>query len=191
MFPVEKKLMYFYTSTNRTPMESFSVTVPCKSYVAKYFNKVYGEFIPLDHRSDFADTILTKMVTTPLAQINNRLYNLEVKHYDSKLKFKLKADFYFRVEPSLTTKQIYNINRYLENVLESDLFIVVCMAQCFGVQNKTAMRAFCDKYDIILDEDISLSALKQAFYRYKNTPIAKNFFLLQLSSPHSSLNLRA
>jgi hypothetical protein len=172
-------------------MESFSVTVPCKSYVAKYFNKVYGETIPLDHRSDFGDTILTKMVTTPLAQINNKLYNLEVKHYDSKLKFKLKTDFYFRIETSLTTKQIYGINRYLENVLESDLFIVVCMSQCFGIPNKTAMRVFCEKYDIEIDEDISLDALKKSFYRFRKKPIANNFFLLQLSISSSTLNIRA
>ncbi len=172
-------------------MESFSVTVPCKSYVYKYFSKMYGDTIPLDHRTDFADTILTKMVSTPLAQINNRLFNLEVKHYDAKIIFRLKPDFYFRVESSLTPKQIYNINRYLENVFEADLFNLVCMAQCFGIQNKTAIRTFCDKYNVVIDEDISLSSLKQAFYRYRKKPSVQNYFLMQLSSPYSNLNLRA
>jgi len=170
---------------------SYTVTVPCKSYVKKYFTARYGEHIPLDHRDCFGDTILTKMISTPLARANKGVLHFQFKHHNAEIKFKVPTDFFFRIETCLTPQQVYNINRYLENIFESELFLAIIIGHWYNVQQHKAIQSFCDKYKIELDEEISMDAMKKSFQRYKKAASTKSFFLLQMSSPLSSLHLRA
>jgi hypothetical protein len=172
-------------------MKSFSVSVPCKSYVKKYFSTLYGDCIPLDHRSDWADTILTKMISGPISKANKQVLKLDFERYDSKLKFSLPMDFYFRMNTDLSEQQIYNINRFLENTFDTDLFMTICAGKFFGVPKVTIIRVFAERHNLEVDEDISLDGLKKAYYRFEKKPTSRNFFLLQMSSSISNLNLRA
>ncbi len=171
-------------------MQNYGMTVPCKSYIKKYFCKIYGDPIHLNHRSDFGDTVLTKMSNTPLAQINRKLLHLEFQHYNEKLQFKLSMDFFYRLDYTLKEQQIYNINRYLENVFKADIFMTINCGIFFGVEIPTIVEKFADKFDINLGEEITQKALLKAYYRYRSSSTGKNFFLLQMSSPFN-LSLRA
>src|SRR4051794_25099824 len=96
-------------------MQSYHLSVPTKAYIRKYFTVLYGHPIQLTHANDFGDTILTKMISRPLCQVNKRVLNLSDRDYNDTLRFQLPADFFYRLETELTEQQVYNINRYLEN----------------------------------------------------------------------------
>lgn len=168
-------------------MESYCVNVPCKTYVRKYFNAVYGNQIELNYGSDFADTILTKMATQPIKRLSHHQLNQAFLFFNDEIKFKLPADFFYRVENNLDRQQIYCINRYLVNVFEADFFTVVNVAAAFGIERSTAIEAFCRNYNIILEEDITKEAMKKSEYRHRESPTMKNSFLATLSSPFKPL----
>lgn len=164
-------------------LTAYSISVPCKAYIKKYFTSVYGSIITLNHQSDFGDTILTKMSTVPLSQVNKTILNQFDRDFNDALKFQLPIDSFYRIEHNLTKQQIYSINRYLENVFETDLFMVVATAGVFGVEKKVAIERFTARFGIQLEDDITYEALKRKEYRYRNSSTAKNLFLNQLSSP--------
>jgi hypothetical protein len=167
------------------PLSSYTIDVPCKGYIKKYYNCIYGDPVPLSHASDFGDTILTKMAATPLSQVNKKILNIAFRDFDQQLKFQLPLDTFYRIDVRPTEQQVYGINRYLENVFETDLCMIVTCAGIFGVEKKRAIERFAEKFGIRLEEDISYEALQKKEYRYRKSSTAKNIFLLQLSSPFS------
>ncbi|MFL5786729.1 MAG: hypothetical protein ACJ748_01640 [Flavisolibacter sp.] len=172
------------------PLSTYSLNVPCKGYIKKYFSCLYGDPVTLDHKTDFGDTIFTKMTARPLYRLNHHNINQAFLFFDSQLKFQLPADFFYRIDLELTKQQIYNINRYLENCFRADLFMIINCATFFGVEIRTTIEAFARKHEIILEEDITYEALQKSYYRYKKSSVAKNNFLVQMNSPYKP-NLRA
>jgi len=170
-------------------MQLYHVIVPCKNYIKKYFSSLYGEKIHLDHRSDFGDTILSKMSGYRLAHFNKRTIHLELQNYQDKIIFIPTMEFYSRNE-GLTTLQIYNINRYLENCFKSDMFNCISVGSFFGVSHNTVIRKFLFSFEIDPDEDLSYAAMKKAYYRHSKSSFAKNSFLSQMSSPFK-MNIHA
>jgi hypothetical protein len=172
-------------------MQSYSILVPCKSYISKYFSGHYGDLISLDHNSDFGDTILTKLSSRPIKRNNRQNIGVAFQYYDAELKFKLPLDFFYRIENEISEQKIYNINRYLENVFDSTILNVILMAVSFGVEKRTATEAFLNKYKIIIDDDITHDSIRQKYCRMRKNPTMKNNFLVYLSQTGFSLNLRA
>lgn len=167
-------------------IQSYSVSVPCKGYIKKYFQKLYGTTIPLNHSSDFGITVLTMMSSTPLIRVNKRILNLSTQYNDCQLQFQLPIDFFYRIENKLTEQQAFAINRYLENVFQADLFQMVNVGAFFGVERRNSIERFANKFDIVLEEDISSEALIKQEYRSRKSGTAKNIFLASLSSPFST-----
>lgn len=167
------------------PPTTFTLSIPCKSYIRKYFNFVYGMPVALNHTSDFGDTILTKMATTPLSRVSKRVLNIPERKEDfsDELKFSLPKDTLYRINTELTEQQVHSINRYLENVFETDLYMIVACASVFGIEKKLAIERFAERHRIRIDEDITYEALQKKEYRYRKSSTAKNLFLNQLSSP--------
>lgn len=164
-------------------LTAYTLTVSCKAYIKKYYSAIYGNPVVLNHLTDFGDTILTKMSTTPLSQINKTILNQFDRDYNDTLKFQLPIDTFFRIDHELTRQQVYSINRYLENVFETDLHMLVAVAGVFGVEKKLAIERFVSRFDIQLEEDITYEALKQKEYRYRKSSTGKNLFLNQIASP--------
>jgi hypothetical protein len=165
------------------PLSAYTVDMPCKGYIRKYYNCLYGNPMPLTYDSDFGDTILTKMSTSPLSRVNKKILTISFKDLNSQLKFQLPMDMLYRVEDQLTEQQIYYINRYLENIFETDLCMIVSIASVFGIEKKIAIERFAAKFGIQLEEDVTYEALQKKEYRYRKSSTAKNMFLTQMSSP--------
>ncbi len=172
-------------------MQSYSILVPCKTYISKYFSGQYGDLISLDHKSDFGDTILTKLSARPITRINRQKIGMAYQYYDSTLKFKLPIDFFYRIETDISEQKVVNINRYLENIFDSTLLTAIAMATFFGVEKRTATEAFLSKYNILIDEDITHDCIRQKDSRMRRNPAMKNNFLVTLSQTKFNLNLRA
>jgi hypothetical protein len=178
---------YFYPTHPSTEMQSYSISVPCKSYIKKYFCKIHGDHIFLDHRNDFFDSILTKLSNPPLIRVNKKMLALEFQEYTEQITFTLPIDLFYRIDHQLTQQQVYNINRFLKNCFKADLFMVITSGIFFGVNKETIIEKFAEKFEIELDEELSQKALVKSYYRYRKSSTAKNFFLAQMSSPFSLL----
>lgn len=173
-------------------MKEFTVTIPCKRYIRKYFNHIYGEEISLSHEDDFGDSILTKLSTKPIVRLSKQFMNIAFRDFNDQLKFKLPFDFFYRVEHTLNPQNIYNINRYLQNTFETDLFIIMNIGSAFGVERKISAEAFARKYKIEMDKDITLDAMLQSEYRTRTGKPLKNLFLVYLSGKvHTAAATRA
>lgn len=163
-------------------MKEFSVTVPCKTYIRKYFTTIYGPQIQLDHKTDFGDTILTKLSHRPLIRISRQHLNIAFRDYNDQLKFVIPVYFFYYTEHNLNEQNIFNINRYLQNTFESDLFTMMNIAAAFGVERKTACETFAKNHNISVEEDITLDAMLRAERRSRTAKTMANFFLVNLSA---------
>ncbi|MGN6476261.1 MAG: hypothetical protein ACTHKV_03470 [Flavipsychrobacter sp.] len=167
------------------PLTAYALDMPCKGYIRKYYNCLYGDPVLLNHSSDFGDTILTKMASTPLSQVNKKILNISTRDYNATIRFQLPVDTLYRINTELSDQQVYSINRYLENVFETDLCIIVSVASVFGVEKKQAIERFANKFGIQIEEDVTYEALQKKEYRFRKSSTAKNMFLVQMSSPFS------
>lgn len=166
-------------------LSAYTLSVPTKTYIRKYFNCLYGDPILLSHKSDFGDTILTKLLTCPIIRVNKKELAIASKDYSEKIAFQVPIDMIHRLETELTHQQVYGINRYLENVFETDLCMFVACANFFGIERKVSIERFASMHKISIEEDVTYEALKQKEYRYRKNSTSKNLFLLQMSSPFS------
>jgi hypothetical protein len=171
-------------------MKSFTIPIPCKNYIKKYYSAAYGDVIPLEHQSDWGNTILTKMAYPPLVRMNRKNLNLVSGEYKEEIKFSLPIDLLYRIEDKLSDQQTYSINRFLEESLKEDLYLVIKIGSFFGVQIVTIIETFGERFNIDLGEELTLSALKKDYYRRIRKPNTRNFFLAQMSS-HFAMSLRA
>jgi hypothetical protein len=165
-------------------LQSYSLSIPCKGYVKKYFTAIHGNPIILSHSDDFGDTLLTKLASRPLAQANKHVLNLAFRDFTDEIKFQLPMDFFYRIENTITEQQTYAINRYLENIFKSDLYLAINAGAFFGVERNTVIETFSRFYNIVLEEDLSLEALQKAYQRYRKGTTARKSFLFQMSTPH-------
>lgn len=164
-------------------LSAYTLDVSTKSYIRKYFTCLYGDIISISHKSDFGDTILTKFLTSPIIRVNKKELNIAFKDYNDKLTFQLPIDMLHRLETEPSQQQVYGINRYLENVFETDLCMFVACASFFGIERKLAIERFAAMHRISIEEDVTYEALKQKEYRFRKNSTSKNLFLLQMSSP--------
>lgn len=162
-------------------MKEFTISIPCKKYIRKYFNHIYGAEILLSHGDDFGDTVLTKISTRPYVRLSKQFLNIAFKGYNDELKFTLPFDFFYRAQHSLNEQHIHNINRYLQSTFETDLFIIMNIGSAFGVERKTSAEVFARKYGIEIDKDLTLDAMLQSEYRTRTQKPLKNLFLVYLS----------
>lgn len=166
-------------------LSAYTLSVPAKGYIKKYFNCLYGHPIPLSHKSDFGDTLLTKLLTAPIIRVNKKELAIAFKDFNDQLAFQLPIDMIHRLETEPSQQQVYGINRYLENVFETDLCMFVACASFFGIERKMSIERFATMHRISIEEDVTYEALKQKEYRFRKNSTSKNLFLLQMSSPFS------
>lgn len=172
-------------------MKSYSVQVPCKTYIRKYFCGLYGiigNTIALNNQFEFGDVILTKLSSDKIKVPGKNLLKIYCEPLDDSIRFQLPMDLFYRLPRTPSREHFYIINRYLYNTFENDLHSVICMGNIFSIPKLKIIRAFCDRYDIS-PEDIDIESLRKKYYRFSKSPTAQNFFLASLSQPLHSFDL--
>lgn len=165
-------------------MENYTIKIPCKRYIKNYYTSLYGDVIKPDFKTDFGDTILTKLSAKPLNRLSNQDKNIFLKGLTSKISFRLPIDFFYRVENNITDQQIYSLNRYLENTFDSELFIFINIAAAFGVMRKDAFAAFCNRYNIQMNDEITIEGLQKKESRTRAQKKSSHDFLVGLSDKY-------
>ncbi|MGN7786827.1 hypothetical protein ACTJIJ_20000 [Niabella sp. 22666] len=173
-------------------MQKFSVKIPVKSYVKKYFCAIYGEKIEIDRSTVFGDVILTKLTNEPIKQFKKNSVEQNLHKFNDELAFYMTEDYFYRYDfQSITDQQRYSIVRFLENTITEDLFQLVLIGRIFNVDTNTVVNSFAIKYGINDDLDINIDSLTRKFRRYNLNSSFKNFFLAQMSAPDAGLKISA
>jgi hypothetical protein len=144
--------------------KSYQVTLPVKTYIAKYFAHLHGLPIPLSHQDDFGDSILTKLSTRPLIRPSKFDRNITMGYFTTALKLQVPMHMYYRLE-TITDAHIININRFLENTFETAFCTWVMCQVAAKVQRKIAIEQFCEGYGIDIEIDVPYETLKKMEYR--------------------------
>lgn len=163
-------------------MENYTITVPCKKYIKKYFSSVYGDVLKPTLNDDFGDSIITKLSSKPISRLSKQDTNILLKGLDDKIKIRVPIDYFYRLQNSLTDQHIYTINRFLNNRFDNDFFIFVNIGTAFGVERRKVVEYFCNRYNIILDHDATLESMIKKELRLRSDNQLINNFLVGLSS---------
>ncbi|OLY92310.1 hypothetical protein [Cnuella takakiae] len=155
----------------KAPQGNYTVKVPTKTYLRKYVTASLGAPIALNYSSTLGTLILS------LLEMDSFSVNMNLVKQDTRL-----TSFDDCIEAvssiktmrykgySLTPTKIIAINRFLENAFIEDLYIH-CKSSLKkrewrpGIED--GIRSFAEGCGIIIDEDISLDALKKAEWRFR------------------------
>lgn len=165
-------------------MKSFTFQLPVKKYVKKYLSGIFGDTIPAQMETDIGFVILTTL-TSRLEGKVCRGYNNQFKNpWHSTIVFTIPFHYFYLTKKEISIHTCILLNRYLENKFEQALSIHVEKHIARGGLIKQAIEDFCRLYQIQIDEDITLDALKQMEYRSrkKNTEL-----ILRRLSPQKNL----
>jgi hypothetical protein len=156
-------------------MTHYTIHLPCKAYLCKYVQTIYGQgkesnTIHIDPSTDFGDLIITKLsatihCNTPPGEMDAKLFRMTDRillkipmHWMRKLPMK-----------ELTKHQIIRINRSLENMFERDLCDIVSRAHdMLGIDRQTSIECFASNHGIQLEHHITFEALKKMEYRFRS-----------------------
>lgn len=164
-------------------MQNYTVKVPCRRYIYKYYTSLYGDILTPSLNDHFGDSIITKLSSNPLIRLTRQEANRLLKDMDYKLIIRLPIDYFYRIEKDLTDQHIYNLNRFLIHKFENDLFIFVNILTALGVERKKAIEAFCTRHNIVLkDDDVDIEAMQKKELRVRNRKEPSQVFLANFGS---------
>jgi hypothetical protein len=158
----------------------FSVTIPTKTYLAKYIHGRYGKPVIIDHRTVIGCMMLSFLDKKIYQDTPTIWRNLRFEKFTEKVEMVLPAHRAYNYHTGLNIgkDKAIVINRYFETQFEEDLH-----RYCFSYVNpvlrdriykgkggcgyEKAITEFAEMYGIELDVDISFECLKKSEYRFR------------------------
>jgi hypothetical protein len=148
----------------------FKLKLPVKPYILKYLTERFGSpmYIRLqDVIGLFIAAVLEKNVYPDLNA---------VKAHNARLKLTTSIELWlprqwllnYRYGTDIPEKKILFINNAIEQMFQRDLHLYYTY-NINNYKNKEFLfEAFCNQYNIIIDEDVTMDALIKMEYRYRN-----------------------
>lgn len=148
-------------------MSYYTIGIPTKPYLKKYFQTLYGKPIVFD-RDNYFGTSLTGYLERKF--FTRQSADLKYRHFDNF------CDVLIVHMPGWWLKQshfatdipvgnVIAINKHFEERFEEDLVKFVRVMQLAGIQIKSALEKFLEAHDIEVDEDITYDAIKKKHQR--------------------------
>ena len=157
----------------------YSIALPCKPYMKKYLQSLYGKPLIFDRENYFGTSLLgylqRKFFTRQAASISYRHFDNFSDVIPVHMPGWWQKQTHFPTD--IPDGNVIYINKHFEERFEEDLVKFVMSLAMVGVPIKISLEAFCQMHDITFDEDITYEAIKQKHYR-----AAKNFKKLYCKS---------
>ena len=156
-------------------MKTYKLYLPTKPYLHKYLRRVYGNPslpgtpIVIDPATDFGDMIITKMSSTLHCNLDKHDIDVRMNRLTEKLVIHVPIHWWYKLGcMELTPHQVIRINRYFENLFESEMHQVVHRANTWlGIDRQVAIECFAENHDIVIEQDITFEGLKKMEYRHR------------------------
>lgn len=146
------------------------ITIPCKRYIRKYIEAVYGDPVRITNHSLIGIYIYALIEKKFYDSRNNDFSNSESfteKHYNDKLTMLVSNFVFFNIGCDLSPQRALAVNRFFEEKFEDHLYMYCDAYVRNGEWRKTAIEDFAERYNIDLEIDITFDSLKQTEYRLR------------------------
>lgn len=149
------------------PGKYFTVSMPCKPYIQKYAEVLFGNPVPAHNNSTigcFVKACLEKNFYSSYTFTQSFID----AHYTGRLQMQISEWQFARVGHSLSTEKVKEINRFLENMFEEHMFMYVGVHHKDGeTERKKVIDHFASMHNIATEVDITLEALVKTEYRQR------------------------
>lgn len=143
------------------------ISLPIKSYIRKYAESVFGSPVKADHSTSlgcFINACLEKNVYSNRHLAENFIY----KDVTDKLPILINSWQFNALGFDFSDDKVIQLNRFLENVFEEDLFRF-CQSYIDPSKRykgfREAIEKFCSRHKIELEIDVTFDAIKKIEYR--------------------------
>lgn len=146
-----------------------TVKLPCKPYIRKFVEALYGNPVRADHSTNLGCIINLTLEKTIYE--NRQFRNPVHKDIRDSISVLINHWQFQRLGFDFSNENILVINRILENSFEESLYQFVRNHVKEGVRfkgYKEAIEQFADSYGIEIEEDISYEGLKKKEARFRN-----------------------
>jgi hypothetical protein len=149
-------------------MQHFQLKIPVKPYIQKYLDIRFKHGIIYS-----SNNLIIQVVKLVLeGKTNNRLFrtrkDFTVAHYHSQITIFIPIELVKNrdIGINLSILSIKIINDLFESEFEYALDFY-CNYLRHGEEKQKCLYDFCDKHNIVIDEDISFEGIKKIEYRYR------------------------
>ncbi len=153
----------------------FTIKLPTKAYLKKYLQTLYGSPTHLGNpiyfsTRDYFGMSMFSALENPL-RIHHRPCITKVRFDSFDTIMEVKAPRWwlekYQFGNSMAENQVITVNKLFETKFEEELYNFCSQLSFIGMETKDALLAFCDKYNIEMEEDITYEALKKKEYRFR------------------------
>lgn len=142
----------------------YLVTLPCKTYIRKYIQCIYGN--PVKATFEHSLGIMINLSLSKDIYLDRKLSNSFIhKHYTDKLPIIVNRWQWDRLGFDIQNGKIHLINLFMENLFKEHLFMWVDSGVQIHRERRLLIEQFAALNFIETDEDISFDALKKMEYR--------------------------
>ena len=171
--------------------EHFTVTIPCRPHIAKFAALRYGSCISINN-SHALGSLLIGLLQKPSfdCSYSNITKSIRYQQFTSSIQCLVEKHNVYMVGITLTPDHIIQINTFLENDFSDRLAIFIWSRIQHNTRYKgykKALTDFADRYNILIDEDITFDGLKKIEYRTRkkiqlslpilSRPVPPGFFI--------------
>lgn len=146
----------------------FRIGIKVEPYVKKYVESIYGEFMVISMKNPASMVIYGFLTKKNMSVLPEKQENIDSKSV------KLTSSIYIGIQRKDTyrhgiyvnPKAHFMINRFFAQRITENIHILANSYQSIGKTRVEAIENFCKLYNIEIDEDVSMDALKKNDYRF-------------------------
>ena len=160
-------------------MQSYSIRIPAKPYIAKFAARRYGNPVGINN-STALSALIRGLLHKPGFDIKHSTVkeNLRLKYFTGHILCEAPLSQMPQIGYALTTDHIIQINAFLEEDFKERLQLFVAKTANWEARRSgidQAIEAFAAYYSIQLEEEITFDGLKKMEYRARTAPGRQSF----------------
>lgn len=143
-------------------MKYIPISIPIKPYLKKYIHSLYGQVVVVSFKTFVGMNIYCLLERKGNEKKDAKTANqLRYRTLTDKLTIILPKDLYYRVGHVIPEDKAIVINIMYEQYLSEHLSIFCDAYKKAGRQKKEAIEDFCARFNIDIDIDITMEALRK------------------------------
>ena len=151
------------------PKKSVTIQLPTKPYLKKYIQAQYGNPVNFSTKNYFGLTVAISLKKPLRSQDSPAAKRIRFDSFTSSINIKAAPSFlsHYDYDLSISENQALTVNKLIEAKFEEELYQFCTALHLVGIETKDALQAFCNKYNIEIEEDIAFDTLKKKEYRFR------------------------
>lgn len=151
------------------PAARFKVTIPCKPYVRRYVELLYGQPADLRECQDLYKLFRNAM-QKPSTRRNNQYENQSLSTYSSFIEIYISQDDFYRYGWEMSLTNVVSFNKTIESTVKAFMLLSVAVYHSMGLSYHESIKRFQENFNMG-EIHWPFESIKKYFYR--NAPAEK------------------